>query len=155
MCLLVRNDLHKDSLPLIAENDIRVYKTLVESKNYPDGSHKVKPGQYVTPHRLFPIEFDSTGKFVYKKTPMVTNVTEWNAVIVNEGLHSYYKINATLTPRERDSIMCDAIIPAGSKYYIGSDDDIVSNQLIVFETHEAFINYVKEYGINPINFYHL
>ena len=44
-----------------------------------------------------------------------------------------------------------AIIPKSSKYYIGVDYDVVSDNLIVFRTREDFRKYKKEHECSKLN----
>lgn len=46
---------------------------------------------------------------------------------VSQGFHAYVTlVNAILY---KDYVVCEAIIPKGSRYYLGMQGDIVSNQL--------------------------
>ena len=55
---------------------------------------------------------------------------------INEGLHAYlenYSFKRKLLSywRYNPVIIYNCIIPKGSKYYLGNDDDIVSNQMMI------------------------
>lgn len=56
---------------------------------------------------------------------------------IEQGFHSYSKLS-TATNKSRlhspftgHEVICCCIIPKGAEYYIGEDDEIVSNQLII------------------------
>ena len=133
MCLVKSYTHHPHALnePCIAENNILVYKALCH-----------RDPVYRTPFRGFPITFVNG----------ICNINDFleksNSAVVNLGLHSYYR-------EEKCTFFCAyyaynriikhlAIIPKGSEYFIGLDNEIVSNNLIIFETYDDFEKYSKQ-----------
>ena len=133
MCL-IKSLIHKNNWhkPFIAKNNIIVYKAL-DTKD--DGNMHI-----CTPYMNFPIIFDN-GKCVMKEPRM-----DIYGDLVENGIHSY-------TTEQRCKETCDdffqctgtrrfwAVIPKGSEFFVGIDDDIVSNKLIIFKTREEFRKY--------------
>ena len=83
---------------------------------------------------------------------MATKLEEY----VDVGVHAF-------TSEERINIRCNmfpetkmtkhwAVIPKGSKYFIGDLDDIVSNKLIIFRTREDFRKYKREHECSKLKF---
>ena len=70
--------------------------------------------------------------------------TFWNVFsrIVNEGFHSVYGNYPCLS---HVTFLCK--IPKGSKYYLGSDGDVVSDQIEIVEKIERSQEDRKVYGI--------
>ena len=151
MCLSVNLGFHKvkndKPIALVAKQSILVYKVLeIEGKHY------------YTPFISKGINFDNEyGMFFYKTTKFSIDRDDQHHYDVLRGIHScidfdkancisgYFKIFGV-------SNIHYAIIPKGSKFYIGSDCDIVSSNLVVFE-NEAKYNENKEYfGDEPIEF---
>ena len=50
---------------------------------------------------------------------------------VSQGFHAYTSLNDAYLKKllNKDYVVCEAIIPKGSRYYLGTHGDIVSNQL--------------------------
>lgn len=138
MCLITSNDYHKKDNNrnvkcFVAKEDILVYKCL-DCTN----------GEYSTPFQYMPIVF-TKGKYVYNKVKMSQKIgcgIRENA-LVSKGIHAYstrgkaieisksfYDVNGTS--------MHYAVIPKGSNFYIGNNDDIVSNNLIVYRDKRCF-----------------
>lgn len=160
MCLSVNLGFHKvkDNKPiaLVAKQSILVYKVL-----------EVKGKHYYTPFIFKGINFDDEhGMFFYKTTRFSINKLFSYYYIqchydVLKGIHSYFVFDAANNASEHIKIMSGsittthihyAIIPKGSKFYIGIDSDIVSSNLVVFE-NETKYNENKEYfGDEPIEF---
>lgn len=127
MCLTI------NSTRLKAETDILCYKCLDKNED----------GEYCTPFTYFPIEF--VGGICEMKSRLYRDKK-----CVNVGIHSYALIDKAEELKEdfydKDGTdIYDAIIPKGAYYYIGKEDDIASNKLIIFETSEDFEKYVT-YG---------
>lgn len=123
---------------LTAKTDILVYKCLDF-----DGSI------YCTPFRYMPVEFNN-GR-VELKSPL----EKIGKDRVEIGIHSYFnKNNAIATSRQfhanTGTSMHYAIIPKGSSYYIGKDDDTASERLIIFRTKKSFDTYCKTHLIEKI-----
>lgn len=140
MCLIVEKGTNKRK----AKADILVYKCLDECIE-----------RYCTPFRYFPVYFEK-GKcvlnvkhFTYRKYRKVIN----SNYIVNEfrvegGIHSFRNewgaLKLVKDFHEKDGTNKHyAIIPKGANYYIGDKGDVVSTELIVFETKKDYKEYVK------------
>lgn len=137
MCL-VKSDIHKNNWdnPFIAQNNIVVYKAL-DTKTY-NGVKNI-----CTPYRYLPIVFFD-GKCVMNESNM-----DIYGEFINKGIHAY-------TTEERCKITCNmfhdetgtkkfwAVIPKGSRFFVGNGDDIVSDNLIIFKTREEFRKYKKD-----------
>ena len=155
MCLSVSLNFHrvKDNKPiaLVAKQSILVYKVLeIEGKHY------------YTPFISKGINFDDEyGMFFYKTTRFSINRTYYYGQYhydVLRGIHSYFdfdKANDSSDFLNKIFVVSNihyAIIPKGSKFYIGSNCDIASSNLVVFE-NKAKYNENKEYfGDEPIEF---
>ena len=131
MCLVVVKGTNKR----VAKVDIFVYKCL----DYFYGNFCTP---YCTPFYFFPIFFEN-GEYVLKVKNFTYNKSS-NNKRVEEGIHSYYNKSAA-QKLEKDGIEKHyAIIPKGAKYYIGNNGDVVSTELIVFETEEHYKKYVEK-----------
>ena len=135
MCLAINYDFHpkksKESY-FIAQEDIHVYKCLEKR-----GFH------YVTPFRYIPIQF-TKGKYVYPKTEFSYLKSGRYLKFVNQGIHAYVLDSAAYSLIKYcaiDGHIQHAIIPKGSKFYIGYNLDIVSDSLIVYHTKRCFDKY--------------
>ena len=155
MCLSVNLDFHKvkngKPIALVAKQSILVYKVL-----------EVKNNHYYTPYMLKAANFDDEyGMFFYKTTRFGINRTysyKRYHYDVLRGIHSYFDFDAANLNNDYLNKIFGisnshyAIIPKGSKFYIGSNYDIASSNLVVFE-NEAKYNENKEYfGDEPIEF---
>ena len=135
MCFIINkfyhiNDKSNNLKCLVAQEDILVYKCL-----------DCTDGEYCTPFQYMPIMF-TKGKYVYNKVNMPTSKYRWRDTI-EVGIHAYSTKNPAITLSK--SFHCDngtsmhyAIIPKGSNFYIGTDEDIVSNNLIVYREKRCF-----------------
>ena len=152
MCLSVNLGFHKvksnKPVALVTKQSILVYKVLSST----DGVH------YYTPFILKSINFDDEyGMFFYKTTKFSIDRDDQHHYDVLRGIHScidfdkancisgYFKIFGVSTIHY-------AIIPKGSKFYIGSDCDIVSSNLVVFENEAKYNEYKEYFGDEPIEF---
>ena len=162
MCLSVNLDFHKvknnKPIALVAKQSILVYKVL-----------EVKNNHYYTPYMLKAVNFDDEyGMFFYKTTRFSIDRVrffdqgrEYREYNVSRGIHSYVDLAKANCTKNRIQVYCClnaipnihyAIIPKGSKFYIGTEGDIVSSNLVVFE-NETKYNENKEYfGDEPIEF---
>ena len=164
MCLSVNLNYHKvkndKPIALVAKQSILVYKVLEVKGNY-----------YRTPYMIKTVNFDDEyGMFFYKTTRFgIDRVRffdqgrEYREYNVSKGIHSHIdfdKANRDINYLKQffNLYLCSApnihyaIIPKGSKFYIGAEGDIVSSNLVVFE-NEAKYNENKEYfGDEPIEF---
>ena len=137
MCL-IKSIIHKKdySKPFIAEKDIIVYKALDHCDCF--GNKRI-----CTPYRYYPIVFVN-GKCIISSV-----LPRSGSLYVDFGVHAFVneeKIKRTchFFP-ETKMTKHWAIIPKGSKYYIGQEEDIVTNELIVFKTRKEFRKYRKEH----------
>ena len=157
MCLSVNLNFHKvkndKPIALVAKQSILVYKVL-----------EIRGKHYRTPYMIKSINFDDEyGMFFYKTTRFGINRTysykRYHYDVV-KGIHSYFDFDIANCAKDYHtnfdlSITTNihyAIIPKGSKFYIGRNYDIASSNLVVFE-NEAKYNENKEYfGDEPIEF---
>ena len=159
MCLSVNLDFHKvkndKPIALIAKQSILVYKVL-----------EIRGKHYRTPYMIKSINFDDEyGMFFYKTTRFSFDkeyLSKRNYKhLVARGIHSYVNLDRAdydkiyfeiLSGSTTTTHIHYAIIPKGSKFYIGNDCDIASSNLVVFE-NETKYNENKEYfGDEPIEF---
>lgn len=139
MCLKINNTFHKKSKSLKAKQSILVYKVL-EKDN-------VSKNKYCTPYKKMAINFNEyDGMFFYKNTRMVRSENEY---FILNGIHSYF--DDMIAKREVQIFkhwytMHYAVIPKGSKFYIGNDGDIVSTNLVVFRTKKDYLKNKKLFG---------
>lgn len=151
MCLITSEFYHKKDKNhnvkcLIAQEDILVYKCL-----------DCKDGHYCTPFQYMRIKFKK-GKYVYNEANMYESVCcgKATSTTIYLGIHAYgTKAAAIATSKsfhyDSGTSMHYAVIPKGSNFYIGIDEDIVSNNLIVyrekrcFDRHYSNIIDVKQY----------
>lgn len=152
MCLITSNFYHKKDKNnnvkcLVAQEDILVYKCL----------DCVAAGLYFTPFQNMPIKFKK-GKYVYDESYMAESACcgEATSTTIYLGIHAYGTKAAAIATSEQfhrssGTSMYYALIPKGSNFYIGLDEDIVSNNLIVyrekrcFDRHYSNIIDVKQY----------
>lgn len=137
-----------------AETDILVFKCLDHYDNF--SQKKV----ICTPYQYTPIAFDKDGMCVLKSelVKRVVAGTEYNPVYgIAQGIHAFYlRWRGTFNSKMFEDTMmrCHwAIIPKGSEYYVGDDDSIASNELIIFKTKFALNKYMKDKSANDIRSY--
>ena len=159
MCLSVNLGFHKvksdKPIALVAKQSILVYKVLrIESKHY----H--------TPYVLKSINFDDEyGMFFYKTTRFSFDkeyLSKHNYKhLVARGIHSFANLDRANYDKIFFEIMSGAttttnihyaIIPKGSKFYIGNDCDIASSNLVVFENETKYNENKDYFGDEPIEF---
>lgn len=135
MCLIISKVYHKKDKSnrikhLVAQEDILVYKCLY-----------CEDGEYRTPFQHMPIMF-TKGKYAYNKVNMPKSKYYWNDTI-KVGIHAYTTKKAAITISSAiyynsGTSMRYAVIPKGSNFYIGKDNEIVSNNLIVYREKRCF-----------------
>ena len=158
MCLSVNLNFHKvkngKPIALVAKQSILVYKML-----------EIKNNHYRTPYMSKAVNFDDEyGMFFYKTTRFSIDRVrffdqgrEYREYLVARGIHSYFDFDKAKHTSDflltlGASNIHYAIIPKGSKFYIGAEGDIASSNLVVFE-NETKYNENKEYfGDEPIEF---
>ena len=132
---------------LTAKTDLLVYKCL-----------DTEGGSYCTPFRYHPIFFDRGVCHLEGGDNALAIEKEWIGYkwikVINFGVHAYYK------KREADYTASQfpgcgtktfyAIIPKGSKYYLGLDFDVVSTEMIIFRSQRSYGKYAKEHEISEL-----
>ena len=154
MCLSVNLDYHKvknnKPIALVAKQSILVYKVL-----------EIEDKHYHTPYEYMAINFDDEyGMFFYKTTRFGILCDERLIYYsVSTGIHSYIGFDeADNTNDYLKNIGCSssihyAIIPKGSKFYVGRRcEDIVSSNLVVFKNKTKYNKNKKYFGDTPIEF---
>lgn len=141
MCLTINENFHKGKInlnkPIVIDVDILVWKCLDVFNGYS------------TP-------------FMKKKIKFVNNIATqhygrftWGScdkTMIAHGIHSYWsecESNNTadsFSKRWNTKNFC-AVIPKGSKIFVGRCGDIVSDKLFIFKTDEDFDMYKKEHEV--------
>ena len=136
MCLTVKEGCKIE----IAEKDITTYKYVNSYENYWCGIfysyprflyNEIQKAQYLS------LEVESCLGIDKSYDLKHLQMDDWNTTI-NEGFHSY--VNRCTINTDTKQNTC--IIPEGSEYCFGEDNDIVSNQIIVFKTKEDYDKYI-------------
>lgn len=123
MCLYIKdsqnilNKLIKQIKPLIAKEDIIVYKVLDQNNYSPYRAYKYTEG----------FHYYETGDIIPEVGKCSTDI------IIKKGLHSYSSYTIASTRRNSTDKIVKMIIPKGSKYFIGKNEDIVSDNLIWYK----------------------
>lgn len=158
MCLSVNLDYHKvkynKPIALVAKQSILVYKVL-----------EIEDKHYRTPFQYKAINFDDEyGMFFYKTTRFSIDRTYfyskgYTAYDVLRGIHSYIDFSEADYTNDYMKNMCGsnsnihyAIIPKGSKFFIGGHCDVVSSNLLVFKNKTKYNKNKKYFGDKPIEF---
>lgn len=123
---------------LTAKTDILVYKCL-------DFDGDI----YCTPFRYMPVEFNNG------RVELKSELIKIGKDCVEIGIHSYFNKNDAITisrsfHANSGTSMHYAIIPKGSRYYVGKVNDIASTKLIIFRTKKSFDTYCKTHLIEKI-----
>ena len=157
MCLFINVNFHKKKgkiVSLVAKQSILVYKVL-ES----DGKH------YETPYECMPINFDDEyGMFFYKTTKFRVESALFGLGVgscigyeVTRGIHSYTTLDDAKDCVENlnkcfhsNASLHYAIIPKGSRFYIGKYGDIASSNLVVFKNKTKYSKNKMYFGDKPI-----
>ena len=150
MCLCVDLNYHKvkkdKPIALVAKQTILVHK-MIET----DGR------KLFTPYSCMPINFkdDEYGMFFYKTTrfSFLGNYYYY----VERGIHAFTEIEVAEDSLRFLSTNCgekvklyNAVIPKGSKFFIGKDGDIASSNLVVFKNKAKYNKNKKYFGDKPI-----
>lgn len=139
MCLYVKQEFktrkeardHRNHFK-IADKNIRVYKALEVYRNWVDD----KFCDYISPHR----------GVIYKRghkhsVPNFTfcvgrafTIGKWG-IEINRGLHAYVseyaaRQNWSDELKVKSHQICEMYIPKGAKYFLGTDGEIVSTELV-------------------------
>lgn len=155
MCLCIDLKYHKRknnrAIPLVAEQTIFVHKMVEKDDN----------NHYYTPYNYMPINFDDEyGMFFYKTTRFsYYNDGCSSTIYINKGIHSFTDIEEAESNNKYFSCLCgadvriyNAVIPKGSKFFIGRNGDIVSSNLVVFKNKTKYNKNKKYFGDVPIEF---
>ena len=150
MCLTIDRNIHvkrdgnKIPFPFIADEDILVTKMLNPvSKYWLFGRKRAK-----TPIMGYEVLFDRNGT----ATLFATFAYDWadknRYVYVDRGIHAYTGVgeksyNNICKMMEYNNIEYRAIIPKGTRYYIGDDGDVVAEKMTIFVNSPAYIKYLK------------
>lgn len=120
MCLRINSQIHPNLQPLVAEEDIMVFKVL-EHKKY----------EWKTPYR------NKRVFFFFGKAKLHAKLNVENDEYVDKGIHSCLRSSTAasiLLSNCDDGKVFTAIIPKGAEYFIGRWGDVVSNKLIIYKT---------------------
>lgn len=124
--------------PKYATKDITCYKVLI--KNLPG---EVFHGTYYSPYKLFEYKLKEcvSSNFDFRLSPTILSSPQKEyrylkklAVFdfVTQGLHSYKYLSAAIgCVYRRGGIVTECTIPKGSWYYEGTDNELVSDNIII------------------------
>jgi hypothetical protein len=131
MCLIVKEGCKIE----IAEKDITAYKCINEYENYWTGVlyrspsfayNKLQKAKHLCLDAYADIDHLQIERF-------------GNGIIIDEGFHSLINKDGYFFAAFKKAI---CIIPKGSEYCFGKDDEVVSDQIIVFKTKEDYDRYI-------------
>ena len=107
-----------------------------------------------------PINFkdDEYGMFFYKTTRFSFDKSCWDEIYyVIKGIHTFAKVEDAEDSLRFLSTNCgekvklyNAVIPKGSRFFIGRDGDIASSNLVVFKNKTKYNKNKKYFGDKPI-----
>lgn len=142
MCLIVSIEHHPDLKPKTAKTDLRVYKILTQVS-----------GCWFTPYQSVRLKFNLQNKIRYKSTidaPLSHSSGLSYCARISRGIHSFYSYVFAINEKRwcGPGTVFYAVIPKGSKYYIGVEGDIVSSQLIIFRNKETFEKYSSKHKVD-------
>lgn len=152
MCLTIKTTFHKKGKPIVAERSILVYKMLERYMG------KKYNNQYHTPYMGTPINFCDEGDnmYFYKTTRLQKDLSLSpcsSDKYISKGIHSFSdkktaidEVNMYNEGSLYRMSMHYAVIPKGSKFFIGSDGDIVSTNLVVFKRKKDYDKNKKLFG---------
>ena len=140
MCLTINKKCHslRNGKPLakIAKKDIKCYKLLVIKSRgtiFSNGCHK-RYIDWMTPYKCYNVKFKD-GHCILRAKISPIKINPYKDVI-GKGIHSFLSKDVNGLGGYR----FNAIIPKGTRYYIGDCGDMVSEKLIIYED-----NYKKCY----------
>lgn len=125
----------------VAKTDIVCRKRLVRN---------VRTGKLITPYQSAEVQFDEHGvaelksNYNFRGLRMSVHETS-NACFfdVYEGIHA---LRTAEHYHPSDDEIYYAVIPRGTKFYVGTWDDIVSERLLIFKDYYAFQYYMRNKG---------
>lgn len=152
MCLCVDLNYHKvkkeKPIALVAKQTILVHKMI-----------EIDGRKLFTPYSCMPINFndDEYGMFFYKTTRFSFEEYAMKKYYVIKGIHTFAEIEDAEDSLRFLSTNCgsnvklyNAVIPKGSKFFIGKDGDIASSNLVVFKNKTKYNKNKKYFGDKPI-----
>lgn len=115
--------------------DIKVYKMLCDRD----------PNDIKTPYQKTPVLFkDGVADLQINDEDLKPTILEH----VHQGIHSYSSLSEC---RKMSCVFTYsvyyAIIPAGTPFYVGKREDVVSSKLIIFKTENDLRNYEDKNGM--------
>lgn len=148
MCLHINQVSHPDLLPRRTTVDLLVYKVLLlingsdshymspfQGHRYTLGKKLGIPRGELRSERISP-SLDFTDIKIVKLTSRVEyGLHAYRATTPTDALKTFYRMSVADADECYHSL--PAVIPAGSQYYIGNDDDIVADTLVVYPDLEA------------------
>jgi len=121
MCLIIKNGTKRRT----AKKDMTVYKVIANRESPVNGR-----GEYRTPYMAMHVEIGKTYRSRLVRGSAVFNFYNGGGLhsVINAGLHSYDNLeDAKLAALSHVVVRCT--IPAGSKYYVGHENEIASDTL--------------------------
>lgn len=133
MCLIKDKRFHPFNRPLIAKEDIVCYKQL-----YLNCANIL-----ITPCTYFPVPTKCVQKNKRKRVPfkaeilnkfefILKHVLGFSNVVTDGFIHTH-SLTVSYCELSRGDSVFKCIIPKGTKYFIGEDDDYASEQIIFVE----------------------
>ena len=135
------NEKVKEPKWAVAKTDIVCRKRLITN---------LRTGKPITPYQLTEVQFDNHGvaelKSNYNFRGLKMNVHEsCNGYFfeVYEGIHA---LRTAEHYHQSDDEIYYAVIPRGTRFYVGTCDDIVSERLLIFKDYYDFQHYMLNRG---------
>lgn len=133
MCLIKNKKHHPFNRPLIAEEDIVCYKQLCVNRL----------NEIVTPYEKIPVPTKCIQKNIKKRIPFKAEILNkfefiWRHVlgfsnIVTDGFIHTFSLSVPYRDLFYGDRVFKCIIPKGTKYFIGEDNEYASEQIIFGE----------------------
>lgn len=133
MCLVKDNKYHPFNKPLVAEENILCYKVL--TRVLPGGS----PDEFLTPFQLEPIRMSV---YLNCQIPFIAwddskFCSFWRhklgfSRIVESGFIHTFRVEDAIRINKYESVF-KCIIPKGTKYFVGINNDYASERIIFLE----------------------
>lgn len=138
MCLTLNDRFHSsEKTPIIADKDYVTYKILVTANGI----------VYFTPYRSQKITFDELNiarlgkvRFSY----LTEHTDSHNITDVFRGYHTFLTLDTANEKFPKVRRIVPAIIPEGTKFFIGKHGDIVSNNIIYVKDEETLKKYYPD-----------
>lgn len=139
MCLYIKSGVHE------AQTDIHVFKVL---------EPRFSGGRYITPFFFTPVNFNPQNIATMKSELLEVYDDDSETNVVRIGIHSFVNLKAVenydFNRFSNTYHFCNAVIPKGARYYIGVDDDVVSDRLVIFENEEAYEKHKETHEVTEI-----